>query len=368
VTLFPSADRPARNAVCLCTDRNTLIPALFVADAVGSHAMRPGNGFDILVVAEPSEVTDVEREWMARRGIGLCDDLDMAPLRGVAKLQPRLSVATLVKLVLAGHFAARYDKILYLDVDLTIHDDVSALFALDTGEHAVAAVPGGRRWPCWMEAERAQFVEHVRKLGMTEPYRFINSGVLLIDVAKWNRDEVGARALDFIRRNAELCFLPDEHGLNAVLDGRQAELSPVWNMAPGVLTKPAIRESAEPIVVHYIGPDKPWKRYGYGKRIARNLAAHRLYRDFLRDSPWQGWLDAQWTAQDFRKNILYELRLISRRIRGRSSALPSRRELRIDAEDFRNYCMETRFVDVDQGIVTRQGGQLRLDRQRVVAA
>jgi lipopolysaccharide biosynthesis glycosyltransferase len=359
---------PTRNAVCLCTDRNTLIPALFVADAVKSNAANPGSGFDLVVVAEPSDVTDIEREWMARQGISLCDDLDVARLRGVAKLQQRLSVATLVKLVLAEHFSARYDKILYLDVDLTIHDDVAAIFSLDTGEFALAAVPGGRRWPVWLAAEQAQFREHAARLGMTEPYRFINTGVLLIDVAKWNRDAVGPRALDFIRRHAELCFLPDEHGLNAVLDGRQAEISPLWNMRPSVWLNPAIRETAEPVIIHYIGHDKPWKKYGYGKRIAQNLPAHRLYRDFLRDSPWPDWLDAQWTAQDFRKNLIYEMRLISRRIRRKPSASLTRLQLQIDAEAFRKYCMDMRFADVDQGIVTREGGRLRLDKRRAIAA
>jgi lipopolysaccharide biosynthesis glycosyltransferase len=313
-------------------------------------------------------VTDIEREWMARQGISLCDDLDVARLRGVAKLQQRLSVATLVKLVLAEHFSALYDKILYLDVDLTIHGDVSAIFALDTGEFALAAVPAGRRWPVWLAAEQAQFREHAARLGMTEPYRFINTGVLLIDVAKWNREAVGPRALDFIRRHAELCSLPDEHGLNAVLDGRQAEISPLWNMRPSVWTNPAVRETAEPVIIHYIGIDKPWKKYGYGKRIARDRPALRLYRDFVRDTPWQAWLDAQWTSRDFCKNLLYETRLISRRVRGKPSAPPTRRQLRLDAEDFHRYCMDTPFADVDQGIVTREGGRLRLNRQLVAAA
>lgn len=359
---------PTRNAICLCTDRNTLIPALFVADAVKSNAANPGNSFDLVVVAEPSDVPVVEREWMARRGINLCDDVDVARLRGVAKLQQRLSVATLVKLVLAEHLAGRYDKILYLDVDLSIHNDAAAIFSLDTGEFALAAVPGGRRWPTWMAKEQAQFREHASKLGMTEPYRFINSGVLLMDVAKWNRDEIGSRALDFIRRNPELCSLPDEHGLNAVLDGRQAELSPLWNMRPLVWSNAAMRETVEPIIIHYSGLDKPWKKYGYGKRISQNRPAHRLYRKFVRDTPWQGWLDGQWTARDFRKNLLYEMRLVSRSMRRTPTAPPTRHQLRIDAEDFRRYCLQTRFADVDQGIVTRDGGRLRLNRRRAITA
>lgn len=360
---------PTRNAVCLCTDRNTLIPALFVADAVKSSAKDPLNAFDVIIFIERSDVTEAAEQWMEARGIVLCDNLDMAPLRRIAKFEQRLSAATLIKLVVAEHLAARYDKILYLDTDVTIHNDVSAIFSLDTGEFAVAAVGTGWRWPSTVDtARQALFRDHVRALGMTEPFRFINTGVLLIDVFKWNRAEVGARALDFIRRNQDLCFLPDEHGLNAVLDGRQAEISPPWNMQPPLLQSAMVRHTAEPIIVHYVGADKPWKKYGYGKRIRQNLPANRLYDAFVRNSPWPDWLDAQWTYGDFRKNVVYELRLISRRLRRAPSAPLSRRQLRIEAGNFCHYCLETPFADVTQGIVIREAGMLRLSKSHAVPA
>ncbi|MEO8667776.1 MAG: glycosyltransferase [Bauldia sp.] len=338
-----------------------LVPALFVTASILARSRSARNSFDIIIVAEPAELGDVERRWMEDRGILACDDLDMARLGGLIAVHPRLSVATLVKLVLAEHFAGRYDKILYLDADLSIHDDVSALFSLDCGPFALAAAPAGRRWPAWMAAQAANFREHAAALGMTEPYRYINTGVLLIDVARWNAGETGARALDFVRRNAAICFLPDEHGLNAVLDGRQAELSPVWNMAPKVWREPVLRETAAPVVIHYIGADKPWKKYGFGKRLFHDRPALRLYESFLRDSPWPRWLDAQWTLNDLRLNLVFELKVLSRRARRKASAPPSRHQLRIDAEDFRRYCAERSFADVDQGIVARLDGRLRLN-------
>jgi lipopolysaccharide biosynthesis glycosyltransferase len=355
---------PPRNAICLCVDRNMLVPALFVADAVKSTAASPANRFDLILFVEPSEITEVHKRWMKERGIILCDNLDMTRLRGVAKFQQRLSVATLVKLVLAEHLAARYDKILYLDADLTIHDDVTTLFSLDTGDFALAAVPCGW-WANWLSLREAGFIEHARALGMTEPDGYVNTGVLLIDVAKWNRAEIGSRILDFIRRNAELCFLPDEHGLNAVLNGREAVLSPVWNMAASVWRHAGIHDAVEPIIIHYTGGAKPWKKYGYGKRLLQNRRAFRWYRTFLRDSPWPGWLDAQWTDKDFRRNLAYELKLIGRRLRRSRSSPPTRRQRQIAAEEFRSYCSGTRFADVDQGLVTREGGRLRLNKQSI---
>ncbi len=350
-----------RNAVCLCTDRNMLIPALFVADAVMANRSASSDKFDVLVFSEPSDINQAHRTWMREREIIHREDMDVSGSRNVATLQERLTSATLMKLLLAEHLAGRYDKILYLDADLTIHDDVSNIFSLDTGEFALAAVPSGRCWASWLAAERLKFIEHVRALGMTEPYRFVNSGVLLIDVEKWNRDEIGPRTLSFIRRNAELCYLPDEHGLNAVLDGRVVELSPLWNLQPWFWHSSILRKAMSPVIIHYTGPDKPWKKFGYGKRLFHHREAFRRYEAFLRGSPWPSWLDDQWTYGDLHDNLVYELRLITRRLRRKTPLPPTRRQRRLYDEDFQLYCQEMRFADLEQGIVIREGGQLRLD-------
>src|SRR3546814_12428085 len=57
---------------------------------------------------------------------------------------------------------------------------------------------------------------HFRALGMSEPFRYFNSGVMLIDIARWMADDLAERLLGFIERNAAVCTLPDEDALNAV--------------------------------------------------------------------------------------------------------------------------------------------------------
>lgn len=354
-----------RFAICLCVDRKMLVPAFFIADAIRTRSADSASRCDIIVFTDASAVSDVERAWADERRIQLCHDLQMSRFEGIAKLQDRLSVATLVKLVLAEHLAGRYEKILYLDADISIHDDVTAIFALDTGAFALAAAPAGRRWPSWLKKHEVKFNEHARALGMTEPYRYINTGVLLIDVAKWNKAELGGQALDFIRRKPELCLLPDEDALNAILDGRQAELSPIWNMGPTVWRNATIRKTVQPVVIHYAGLDKPWKRYGYGKRLLHNRRPYRIYREFVRSSPWPNWLRDQWTWRDFGKNLMYECRVATRRIRRRPDVPPTWRQEYADAELFRHYCTVTEFADLDQGIVTREGGPLRLKNPQV---
>src|SRR5690606_32866131 len=148
--------------------------------------------------------------------------------------------------------------------------------------------------------------EHFRALGMTAPYRYFNAGVLLIDVAGWNREAIGERALDFVRDHPDLCQLIDEDALNGVLDGNMLDISPVWNVHPSDV--PGGMESfIEPVVLHHYGDDKPWRRYGYGKRLFPDRSAYRLYEDFIRATPWSDWLRGQWTARDLRANLEWEI-------------------------------------------------------------
>jgi len=353
-----------RNAVCLCTDRRMLIPALFVADAVKSRSKSSDNSFDTIIFAEPPEVTAVHRYWMEQRGILLCEDMDMSRQRGVGKFMERLSPATLMKLSLAEHLAGRYDKILYLDCDLTIHDDISSIFSLDTAPFALAAVPSGRILVHLSEKQRKETEDSFHALGMTKPYRFFNTGVLFIDVERWNSEKLGERALDYIRQNPDLCFLPDEHALNAILDGNIAEISSVWNARPlpRWCKKGAINTSS-PVIIHHAGNEKPWRRFVYGKSLFPDLTAYKLYKDFLRDSPWPGWLDEQWNLHDLYMNIRGEAGRILRKLRLRGEwEEPSARQRKAYDDAVRQYYEKARFADVEQGIVIREDGILRLKK------
>lgn len=361
---LPSGRKETRNAVCLCTDRRMLIPALFVADAVKFHSGdNPDNRFDIIIFAETSEVTDVHRRWMEQHDIILCDDMDMSRTCGVCKYQERLSSATLMKLMLSGHLAGDYDKILYLDCDLTIHGDVSPLFSLDMAPFALAAVPSGRIMLDLSEKQREEAEDHFHKLGMTRPYRFFNTGVLLIDVEKWNSENIGEKALEFIRQNPDLCWLPDEHALNAVLDGNMAQLSMVWNAVPLSRWRRMSAGIYHPAIIHHTGAIKPWRRYCYGKGIFPDLTAYKLYKDFLKGSPWPGWLGEQWTWRDLYLNIRGEIGQILRRLRLRGKwEGPSAGQRREYIKASRRFYEEEQFADVEQGITLRANGKLRLKK------
>ncbi|HEY6633904.1 MAG TPA: glycosyltransferase [Rhizobiaceae bacterium] len=336
-----------------------LIPALFVADAVRSRLLASANHYDVIVFSQASEVSEVHTDWMRDRGILFRDDIDMSRLTQVKQFSGRLTAATLMKLMLAEHLAGEYDRLLYLDCDLTIHGDVGRIFSLDTGPFEIAATPAGRILSGLSEEKRREARAHFKALGMSEPYRYFNAGVLYIDVAKWNQARLGERALAYIRRNPDLCVLPDEDALNAIVDGNIAELSPIWNPRPIAGEREWARLCGHPVIAHHAGPDKPWQRYGRRKRLFPDRSAYRLYEAFLKDTPWPGWLDRQWDARDFWASVLWELKRVSRRLRGKLGE-PTAEQRKAYRSAILRYWQESSLADVEQGLVERRDGKFRL--------
>jgi lipopolysaccharide biosynthesis glycosyltransferase len=335
-----------------------LVPALFVANAVMRASGAPRLPFDVLIFVPPQDVSDAQREWAARRGITLRHDADFSSVQDIAILQPRLSSATLMKLLVPEQVARRYRKLLYLDADLVIEDDIAALFQLDMGEFAIAAVPTGRLWLRAKSEKRDRWLAHFQALGMTPPYRYFNSGVLLIDLANWGRHQLTRRTLDFLRRNGSICHLPDEDSLNAVLDGSLLELSPIWN-APPPSRRTLTRGGIRPVIVHYAGPLKPWMRFRKGKGLLQDIEAYRLYQEFLRDTPWSGWLRKQWTLLDLMQAVRQAAKRKLQTLAGTQSAAREAERQEREAT-MRRYLAETRFADVEQGITLREGSSLWL--------
>lgn len=342
--------------MCLCVDRNMLMPAFFVA---AEAARRAGGRYDVHLLAEATEIDAAHRGWLEARGIQAIPGLDFPRLRAIAIREQRLTPATLIRLLMPGILAARYRRVLYLDADTEVCGDLAPLFALDLGAAPLAAVPAARIADMVPARQRQADYAHFRALGMSEPFRYFNSGVMLVDIARWMADDLGERLLGFIERNAAVCTLPDEDALNAVLDGRIAEISPVWNLRGWEMAIPNVTDYVDPVIRHYDGPHKPWQRFARNRRLFRLEGAYRRYRAFVAGTPWRGWLEEQWSGRDLRDNLRFELRILADRLRGRPTCgVPSGATLRRQRALYRDYLRDGVFADVEQGITVRRGERL----------
>lgn len=175
---------------------------------------------------------------------------------------------------------AGLERVLYLDSDLIVLDDLLPLWRTDLRGHAVGAAPDFPWDPLGTEIQR-----HTA-LGIVPGSVYVNTGVLLMDLVRWRRADLSARLFDYIaKRGPELLFV-DQDALNAVLHGDIKVLDPRWNLQArmyrlGRRRTDEVRAACrQPAILHYSTWDKPWN--------FRSTAARRSdYFRYLRLTSWR---------------------------------------------------------------------------------
>jgi lipopolysaccharide biosynthesis glycosyltransferase len=214
--------------------------------------------------------------------------------------------------------AQTYERILYLDTDVFVNSGrICELFKLNMRGHVVAAardvhqtVRPGRR------------VAEYEALGLSHsPY--FNSGVLLVDAARWREQRGYARMAELCSVHGQALSRHDQSLLNLAFKDNWLELSPVWNWQYSQRNS-FLTEWASPRLIHFAGAHKLWSpAAGRIPRRYREVYAHFLTaqggsgEDLLRgDEP----SDLPGQAKTLLKNLWY-FNAIRRDISRFSSAL-----------------------------------------------
>lgn len=117
----------------------------------------------------------------------------------------KLGITTYLRLFLAEFLPTSIDKILYLDCDTVIMQDLSFLREYSMGDFSV----------CGVEDTMPSAIK--KQTGMKEDDSYINAGVLLINLKKWRDTNITEHFLEFINNfNGKVPFL-DQGVINGVL-------------------------------------------------------------------------------------------------------------------------------------------------------
>ncbi|MBL1230597.1 glycosyltransferase family 8 protein [Enterococcus sp. BWB1-3] len=148
-------------------------------------------------------------------------------------------------------------KVLYLDADTLILDDITTLFNLDLHDQTIGAVidPGQTK--------------ALKRLGIDSNNFYFNSGVMVINLERWNKENITEKTIQFLTDHGDKIIYHDQDALNAVLYEQWAPFHPRWNMQSSLIFEkhPAPNEhytklykagSRNPAVIHFTGHDKPW--------------------------------------------------------------------------------------------------------------
>lgn len=165
-------------------------------------------------------------------------------------LLPYTSKLTYARLLIPQVLPNAVSKVLYLDTDLLVLDDLTPVWKTDLEESVVGAVLD--RWNSKIKRSEPglEDVPRVRD--------YFNAGVLLINLDRWRNERISERAFEYLVRYPATPFA-DQDALNVACDGLWTRLDPRWNFhdlcAKRIIN---MRPEQRPGIVHFVGPEKPW--------------------------------------------------------------------------------------------------------------
>lgn len=164
-----------------------------------------------------------------------------------------------------------YNKIVYLDSDLVITDDVSELYDTDLENNALGAVRDVDFLGNLNFADGSRMRYATAKLHMEHPFDYFQAGVLVMNlnrlrelhsVDEWLRLASDPAYIyndqDILNQECEglVHFLPYEWN---VMHNCVNRVNTVFNFAPANVYKAYLASRKIPKIVHYAGVDKPWR-------------------------------------------------------------------------------------------------------------
>lgn len=180
------------------------------------------------------------------------------PLEGKA----HISVATYYRILLPFILPQDIDKILYLDCDMIVLDDLSPLYNSD-----ISNLNAATTLDMFNDDKRIN-----ERLMYSLQAGYFNAGMILINLNNWRKNKISEKAIEFIKNYPEKCEAHDQDALNHALDGTYLPLSARYNMQLDFFCDhkflivdekyfPDIDQSRlNPCIIHFTGPTKPWLR------------------------------------------------------------------------------------------------------------
>lgn len=268
--------------VCFSLDRGYIAPtrvAIFSLIETSRHDLE----IHILGVDfDDADWAQFERLAELRRDIGVT--IHKVPLSG-ADYPPKIAgnLAMLAILLLPRLLAGR---VIYLDGDVLVTQDLGPLFSRDMGGRPIGickAVKNLVRVDLAAHHQRGLFAPLGRNaaqsltrlaqtIGEPNPEDYINTGAVLFDLDAITADDGLLGAMTDLGVAAGFKW-PDQTHLFKVFQGRIDFLDLKWNSFRGndfwglFLLSPALRamldaSRRDAAIIHFVGPRKPWKPYG----------------------------------------------------------------------------------------------------------
>lgn len=190
-----------------------------------------------------------------------------------------LSRAAFARLLMGSLLPKDVEKVIYLDCDVMICSSLAELYGMNLENNILGAAAD-------LGVERFRRLGHHPWNEENGPY--VNSGILLVNLAQWRKEAVERQILDYLQNPPHPLQFEDQDAINFVLAKRIKILDPRWNAQMYWLEKdydnyPACYRQAleNPFIVHFAARTKPWQwGCGWHKHT-------RQWRKYFRETGWK---------------------------------------------------------------------------------
>lgn len=183
----------------------------------------------------------------------------------VKKTNPPLPLITFARLYIPDMLSE--EKVLYVDCDVICNGSLEEFWNIDLNGKMIAAV------------QDTVSDQVKQKIGLDVKDKYINAGILLIDLKKWRENDCTRQAIDFMNQNNGSIMHNDQGVINALFKNDIKIVEPKYNvMTPLFLisknkilkyfkmqdyyTDKEIREAVKkPVLVHFVRftTSRPWE-------------------------------------------------------------------------------------------------------------
>lgn len=162
------------------------------------------------------------------------------------------------------------DKLFYVDADIICIKDANSLFEINLENNIIAAVPDIER----MNKKRNKILE-------LENHIYFNAGLIVIDIKKWNENNISERAMVLLKEKSDIFLYQDQDVLNKLLTKKIKYMDRVFNCID--IHKIDFQKI---ILLHFANTPKPWSEKWKLNRMYNSFTKN-LYNFYEEKTPWE---------------------------------------------------------------------------------
>lgn len=172
----------------------------------------------------------------------------------------RLSMVVFYRCLLASLLPADVHRVIYMDCDVLVLDDLTTLWQTPLEGCALAAVPD----------EPAPQPKHPQRLGYDVSLDYFNGGVLLLNLDYWREYHLEQACRDYYQQHPDTILYNDQDLLNGLCHDCRVLLPLRWNAQSNLYRrklyarwhadKAYMQAMLHPAILHY-SSRKPWHIY-----------------------------------------------------------------------------------------------------------